>query len=296
MVLKKVTPSTDDIQPFINSAQETFLEDAHCQSYFSDLLAMDATTFYFYYNDFSQPVGLCIIEELQSGYGNIILHTLNESVDATFCTVIYSDGLLHGNVFELIQFRETFVFRDTFLSLGCKEKERMRMIHTELDMFKDSNNSSLQFQTISKDNVEICAHISHHAHKYRTHVEHYDMYTSIKKRTEFSLMLQDNPDNPYISEASILAFEDNHPVGMIETCESKSFDGERYGWIMDIAVHPNYQGIGYGAMLIQQSLSNLYDAGYKQAGLAVTLSNKRAKKLYDSLGFTDHHYFVEIIG
>ena len=68
------------------------------------------------------------------------------------------------------------------------------------------------------------------------------------------------------------------------------------GWIMDIALLPEYQGMGYGKHLIKYSLSQLSKQGYTAAGLGVTLTNKNAHRLYESIGFEDYENFVEIIG
>ncbi|WP_101756566.1 ribosomal protein S18-alanine N-acetyltransferase [Oceanicoccus sp. KOV_DT_Chl] len=55
--------------------------------------------------------------------------------------------------------------------------------------------------------------------------------------------------------------------------------------LLNIAVHPDFQGHGYGRQLLQQGLTQLVDGGIKQCFLEVRVSNNGAKALYQSLGF-----------
>ena len=84
-------------------------------------------------------------------------------------------------------------------------------------------------------------------------------------------------------------------IGLIEVVLVKNFNIDM-GWIMDVALLPDYQGMGLGKHLIQKSIRKIYECGYSAVGLGVTLSNKNAHQLYKSLGFEDYEYFVEIIG
>tara|TARA_A100000164_G_C21300629_1_gene493130 strand:- start:184 stop:471 length:288 start_codon:yes stop_codon:yes gene_type:complete len=90
-------------------------------------------------------------------------------------------------------------------------------------------------------------------------------------------------------------FDRDQPVGVIEVVHLNSWDMD-IGWIMDISLIPEKQGIGLGKHLLQESLHQLYKAGYKNAGLGVTLSNKNAHQLYLKMGFVEYEYFAEIIG
>ena len=39
--------------------------------------------------------------------------------------------------FELIQFRSNFTYRDTFIHKGLKEKERARMLHSDIGIYAE---------------------------------------------------------------------------------------------------------------------------------------------------------------
>ncbi|WP_297464290.1 ribosomal protein S18-alanine N-acetyltransferase [Thermococcus sp.] len=57
------------------------------------------------------------------------------------------------------------------------------------------------------------------------------------------------------------------------------------GHIMSIAVDPSYRGNGIGSALLTEVIERLINRGARYIGLEVRVSNERAIKLYESLGF-----------
>lgn len=55
--------------------------------------------------------------------------------------------------------------------------------------------------------------------------------------------------------------------------------------LLNFAVHPQYQGQGYGRFLLEQGLASQIKAGACKCILEVRISNISAQKLYQSLGF-----------
>lgn len=55
--------------------------------------------------------------------------------------------------------------------------------------------------------------------------------------------------------------------------------------LFNIAVHTDYQGKGYGRLLMEQLIDDLVDKGVLTLWLEVRESNAAALKLYDNLGF-----------
>lgn len=86
-----------------------------------------------------------------------------------------------------------------------------------------------------------------------------------------------------------------HPIGITEAIHTHNWNMD-IGWLMDVALLPDYQGMGLGKHLIVSALHAILAAGYEQAGLAVTLSNHHAHILYTHLGFEEYDFFVEILG
>ena len=292
------TFTVDELKPILDHADDickSFDSNSQCRQYLTSKLVSNKTSVS-YLVDNDAPIGICIIEILDKYYGNLILHAINPDDEPLFASLISNSGMLQKQVLELIQFRSNFNYRDIFLDLGYREKERMRMIHTNIKQFDQfSWDPHLSFRPITMDDANICGHISHDAHKHRLHIEHYDVYESVDKRAGFCRSLHSNKHGSIISDASLLMMLDDTPIGLVETTESKSWN-MTFGWLMDVAIHPEHQGLGYGKIIVQKILQNLHQLGYQNAGLGVTLTNKNAKLLYEDLGFVDHEYFVEIIG
>ena len=65
--------------------------------------------------------------------------------------------------------------------------------------------------------------------------------------------------------------------------------GRPLGHIKDFAVHPDRQGEGIGATLLERALSILNGANTSRVKLEVRAGNDVAIRLYRSFGFTHHH-------
>ena len=147
------------------------------------------------------------------------------------------------------------------------------MIHSDISIYAEIHpmpNVSFH-QLKSKSDLIHSGEISYQAHKHRQHIECYDAYNSAEKRTQFATDLRSGKHGKGIDEASLLMSYDGQAVGVIDVVEVPYKD-EKIGWIMDISVLPEFQGIGLGQQLIKQSLSNAYYAGYSKIGLGVTLA------------------------
>ncbi|MCS7113651.1 MAG: GNAT family N-acetyltransferase, partial [Candidatus Bathyarchaeota archaeon] len=89
---------------------------------------------------------------------------------------------------------------------------------------------------------------------------------------------------------SILVAEDNGiPVGFIAS-RSYSFPfklrgSDRYAVITDLYVLPECRGRGIGRKLLEECISRLKARGYTRVRLSVWVGNRRAIKLYGSVGF-----------
>ena len=64
------------------------------------------------------------------------------------------------------------------------------------------------------------------------------------------------------------------------------FSDEKFGFIYDIYVLPEYRGRGISKMFIQEGISTLKTSGYEEVRLNVFATN-HAKEIYKKLGFKD---------
>ena len=56
--------------------------------------------------------------------------------------------------------------------------------------------------------------------------------------------------------------------------------------VANIAIHPDWQGKGYGSMLMKHLEQQAINAGCENIGLEVRVSNQAALRLYESHGFS----------
>ena len=64
------------------------------------------------------------------------MHTINEEDEATMAHALTLDKVINSHVLELIQFRSGFNYRDEFIRMGLREKERMRMKHQDIQKYQ----------------------------------------------------------------------------------------------------------------------------------------------------------------
>ena len=137
MKLKKIT-AIDEIESIIDNADKLckdFDPNSNCKEYLTSKLNSKNTTTYIAKNG-SLITGIAIIEIIDRMYGNLILHCINEDDEFKLATLV--KDICKNNILELIQFRNNFNYRDTFLDLGFREKERARMIHHNIKKYAET--------------------------------------------------------------------------------------------------------------------------------------------------------------
>jgi ribosomal protein S18 acetylase RimI-like enzyme len=88
------------------------------------------------------------------------------------------------------------------------------------------------------------------------------------------------------TERSLLLMRDGEPRGHLMA----SMRTAREGFVGNLAVLPEDRG-GTGRALLLECLRRYRNAGFQSVSLAVTLDNRRALHLYQSLGFTVRYRF-----
>lgn len=66
------------------------------------------------------------------------------------------------------------------------------------------------------------------------------------------------------------------------------YDGHR-GWINYLAVHPDFQGNGYGQEIMNSVETGLREMGCPKINLQIRTVNDRIASFYQKLGFTNDH-------
>jgi ribosomal protein S18 acetylase RimI-like enzyme len=72
-----------------------------------------------------------------------------------------------------------------------------------------------------------------------------------------------------------------------------TYDGRR-GWINHLAIHPNYQGRGYGAAIVAQLEERLRNQGCQKINLLIEPGNAQVQHFYETLDYQrDELIFME---
>jgi ribosomal protein S18 acetylase RimI-like enzyme len=79
---------------------------------------------------------------------------------------------------------------------------------------------------------------------------------------------------------SLLLMKEDRVCGDVMAAQT----GLQDAFIANLAIDPAHRG-GTGRALLLTCLWSYKDAGFRQVGLAVTFDNRRAFRLYESLGF-----------
>ncbi len=91
----------------------------------------------------------------------------------------------------------------------------------------------------------------------------------------FLTFLENNPDTFLVAEYN------GRIIGYVMAYLRPDLEGH----IMSIAVDPDYRGNGIGSALLTEAIERLINEGARYIGLEVRVSNEKAIRLYESLGF-----------
>ncbi|MBT5855254.1 GNAT family N-acetyltransferase [bacterium] len=241
------------------------------------------------------PVALAWVDLPNGCYGNAVVHCTRPELEPPLIQALHETGLLTGNVVELVQIVKGFSYRDAFIALGYKEKERQRMTIELKDYPEPEPLEGVVCDVITEESVPNIAQISHMAHDTRKHIEGYRDFSSIASRSNMASKMRAGDYGAPLQSACLHLTYNGTPAAIVDVLDIEFWGESHVAWIMDVAVIPEYQGFGLAQYMIKKSLHEASKAGSTISALAVTLSNKPAVRLYESLGYECVEYFVEII-
>jgi ribosomal protein S18 acetylase RimI-like enzyme len=148
---------------------------------------------------------------------------------------------------------------------------------------------SLCLRAIRREELQVAADIV-----YRSHVGSVDAALNLTYSTPLTcrafvdtLVLRAGCGR-FDPEASRIAEGPNGPVGVLIASRLAAGNGH----VCQVSVVPETQARGVGAVLMTAALRSLRSQGMASATLSVTVSNQRAHRLYERLGFRVHRGFT----
>jgi ribosomal protein S18 acetylase RimI-like enzyme len=242
------------------------------------------------------PCGIGILEYSNKKYGTLILYCTEPEYRKPLVDALVASNELIGGCVELIQLENTFEYRDHFIEHDYFEKERQRMIFEFNDPFpKPEPKGSVQFEPLTLENCVTVGEVSNAAHNRRREIEGYYDFSTPELRANMARQMRENKFGNEAEGLCLLMHYNNEPAGICDVVDSKIWQYNKIAWIMDITIHPSFQGMGLGLYLLQHVMHTAYEQNFPAIGLAVTLSNTNALKLYEDMNFEQREFFVEII-
>lgn len=101
------------------------------------------------------------------------------------------------------------------------------------------------------------------------------------ERAEILRMLERNPSTCLVGE------EDGRLIAAV----MGGFDGRR-GMVHHLAVHPDYQGRGYGRLLMEDLEARWLKMGVMKVNLFVVSQNKDVLGFYEQLGYQERYELI----
>ena len=101
---------------------------------------------------------------------------------------------------------------------------------------------------------------------------------------------------PYLEQAGrnvLVMEEDGQLIGTASYCASRDPSLPEYGEVVSIYLLPDWQGMGYGRLLLDAAIAELAALGYQDVFLWVLEENHRARRFYEKAGFSHAQVFHE---
>jgi ribosomal protein S18 acetylase RimI-like enzyme len=246
--------------------------------------------------DGERPVGAAWVDLPHGNYGSLLMHTTGTEYRAGLAQECVDQGLMAGVILELIQFRPGDEFRDAFKSAGLDEKFRQKMAYT-LDPPPPLPKlpPDITMEPLAVEHAEMVGRISHAAHDISKDLEGYHDFVSPESRAELERRIFSGMFGSVITEASLFVRYRGEPAGTCLVVGIPGWGYDQVAWILDMAVRPGLQGHGIGRAMMQQSLYGMGSAGVPIAGLAVTVDNGHAVRMYEKVGFEVVEQFYEFV-
>ena len=247
-----------------------------------------------YCND--KPVGILWVEFTTQYYGSATLFIPNNVHCDNVINQLYKYEFFNNKMIEIIGIDSLDKYKHSCFKLGLTSNIRKRMYLwlTNIDYF-DMGEHPFEFKLYTQNYYDWSSELSVKAHKISKDYEHYIEMLYPKNRKKLEEKVLAGLYGSIIQPASLVLYYNNKPVGYCLVVEVKCWGYERVPWVFDICIDPAFHGQGMGNILTKQMLNKLIELDYEIMGLAVTLTNKYAIKMYNKYGFLELDVFYEFV-
>ncbi|MBT5955049.1 GNAT family N-acetyltransferase [bacterium] len=245
----------------------------------------------------SQPKGFGWVELSSPVYGNMMLHCFDDETSTRLAEDFIEQKMIKGRLLELIQFKSVTPYINVFDKHKVHRNFRQRMglaLHSD-DWLHPALPSELSYEEIDESNISRTGEISYLAHQISQDQQGYEGLYSVENRVALEKRVLANEKGTFNPSCSFILKLKEEIVGFVTIVDISCWGYERVPWVFDISVSPEFHGRGFGKQLMLECMARLTDMEYPVIGLAVTVENDNARKLYEKLGYQMVEQFYEFI-
>lgn len=242
------------------------------------------------------PIGILWVELTTQYYGSVSIFIPNKIHCDNVVKKLYELEFFNNKMIEVIGIDSLDEYKHSCFKLGLNSNIRKRMYLwlTNIDCFH-LNDHPFEFKLYTQNYYDWSSELSVKAHKISKDYEHYVEMLYPENRKQLEEKVLEGLYGKIVQPASLVLYYNNKPVGYCLVVEVKCWGYERVPWVFDICIDPAFHGQGMGNILTKKMLNKLIELDYEIMGLAVTLTNKYAMKMYKKYGFLDLDVFYEFV-
>lgn len=243
-----------------------------------------------------QPVGFCFFEKISAFYGALTFFVVQKKWCNLICKVSVEYKYFDDFLMEIICYEYEKNYRKNFKQYGLIENFRQRM---RLALYEDEYFSEMPTpyftKPLCKQDLYISSKLSFLAHQVSRDYYMYPGMNDLDNRLQLEQFAFDGLYGTLNQDASFFICKQDRILGYCLVVNVDCWGERQVPWIFDISVLPEYQGQGIGRLILHQLINTCVMQKKTQLGLAVTISNKNAIHLYESVGFQFLSTFYEYI-
>ncbi|RAP38251.1 hypothetical protein DID80_02890 [Candidatus Marinamargulisbacteria bacterium SCGC AAA071-K20] len=242
------------------------------------------------------PVAIAWVENNTGHYGNVVMFSINPNYRSTLAEACIDQGLFDGVLLEIVVVEDTKDYHNYLDQKNLVKNSRKRMCYWLDEGNKiEIEDHPYKFELLTEKDLDISGQISYDAHMVSKDYEMYPDLSDPLKRIQLEKKVYNDLYGPVIKPASLMLLEDGEVIATCFMIEVKCWGYDKVPWVFDLVVKPEHHGKGAGRILMCESLNKCLEEKYPICGLAVTLSNKYALRLYEKLNFQHVDEFFEYI-
>ncbi|RAP29835.1 hypothetical protein DID78_03065 [Candidatus Marinamargulisbacteria bacterium SCGC AG-343-D04] len=243
-----------------------------------------------------KAVGITWPEITTPYYGNITIHVPDDKHVEALIFHLKKKQYFKNKIMELVHIKQTSLYKECCFKheLISNIRQRMYLWLTNIPYFQEEKHP-FEFRSLSEADIEWTSKISVDAHKISKDYQFYEEMINVDKRANLEKNVWGGMFGDVVQSGSIAVYYNQAPVGYCLVVNVKCWGHEKVPWIFDICIDPSFHGQGIGRALSSHFINNLMEEKYEIMGLAVTLTNKYALRMYEKFGFEFLDVFYEFM-